>query len=56
MPARKSKWDPRQCCALTSSFLGMGEGNEVYMLTVFPYGATVMHGTIVRFVMKGKQR
>lgn len=27
MPARKSKWDLRQCCALTASLLGTGEGN-----------------------------
>lgn len=27
MPARRSEWDLRQCCALTASLLGMGEGN-----------------------------
>lgn len=26
-PARNSKWDPRQCCTLTASLLGTGEGN-----------------------------
>lgn len=32
MPARKTKWDRRQCCGLTTYLLCMGEGNEAFML------------------------
>lgn len=32
MPARKVKWDWRQCCGLTTYLLCIGEGNEALML------------------------
>lgn len=38
VPARKSKWGQRQRCGLMTHLLGMGEGNEAFMLQYFRMG------------------